>query len=107
MKDKILNYLKENNYLKNALLCSVVGSRMWGMEHEGSDWDIFIVTNDSLNDILRIDYRPINKEFRYDLDGIELDITIKEIKDVLRQLYKNNPNFIFGVLSDNRSSFTL
>ena len=102
MKDKILNYLKENNYLnERTLLTSIVGSRMWGMEHEGSDWDIFIVVNEPLEDMLSINYHSINKEFKYVLDGVELDIKIKEIKDVLKQLYKNNPNFIFGVLSDN------
>lgn len=101
MKQKILNYLKENSYLDNVLLVSVVGSRMWQMEHEGSDWDIFIVVNTSLKEMLSINYHSINKEFKCELDGVELDIKIKEIKDVLKQLYKNNPNFIFGVLSDN------
>ena len=102
MKEKILGYLKENNYLNDkTLLVSVVGSRMWQMEHEGSDWDIFIVINEPLENMLNINYRSINKEFKYELDGVELDIKIKEIKDVLKQLYKNNPNFIFGVLSDN------
>ena len=102
MKEKILGYLKENNYLNDkTLLVSVVGSRMWQMEHEGSDWDIFIVINEPLENMLNINYRSINKEFKYELDGVELDIKIKEIKDVLKQLYKNNPNFIFGILSDN------
>ena len=102
MKEKILNYLKENDYLNDrTLLVSIVGSRMWQMEHEGGDWDIFIVVNEPLENMLSINYRSINKEFRYELDGVELDIKIKEIKDVLKQLYKNNPNFIFGILSDN------
>jgi len=100
MENKILNYLKEQNYLENTLLVSVVGSRMWKMEHENSDWDLFIVVNDPLDKMLRIDYQPTNKEFKINLDGIELDIKIKEIKEVLRQVYTNNPNFIFGVLSD-------
>jgi len=39
MKNKILKYLKGNNYLENTLLVSVIGSRMWQMEHEDSDWD--------------------------------------------------------------------
>jgi len=100
MENKILNYLKKQNYLENTLLVSVVGSRMWQMEHENSDWDLFIVVNDPLDKMLRVDYQPTNKEFKINLDGIELDIKIKEIKEVLRQVYTNNPNFIFGVLSD-------
>ena len=100
MKNKILKYLKGNNYLENTLLVSVIGSRMWQMEHEDSDWDLFVVVNDPLDKMLRIDYQPTNREFKTNLDGIELDIKIKEIKEVLRQLFNNNPNFIFGVLSD-------
>jgi len=101
MKNKIINYLNQNNYLENnVLLITIVGSRMWQNEHKNSDWDIFIVINDSLKDMLSINYHPTNKEFKYNLDGMELDIKIKEIRDVLKQLYKNNPNFIFGILSN-------
>ena len=56
MENKILNYLKEQDYLENTLLVSVVGSRMWQMEHENSDWDLFVVVSDPLDEMLRIVY---------------------------------------------------
>lgn len=81
------------------LFITVVGSHMWGMEHEGSDIDLFIVRRDPIRDVLVGDITDRGIQNKIQIDGIDVDYSIHEVGKVVKMLIRNNPNFIWGVTS--------
>lgn len=81
------------------LFTTVVGSHMWGMEHEGSDIDLFIVRRAPTRDILI--GTDVNKTVRdkIQINGTDVEYDIHEVGKVINMLIRNNPNFIWGVTS--------
>lgn len=73
---------------------TMVGSHMWGMQHEGSDIDEFVCYAGSTKDLLsgRLSAPP-------DFSHEGADVSAHEAEKVVEQLLKGNVNFIWGVMS--------
>lgn len=80
---------------KKILFETEVGSRMWKMEHEGSDTDLFVAYQAPSHDIL-IGKAHGNSHFS---KGEVVDRSSHEIGVVCKQLLKGNVNFLWGVFS--------
>lgn len=80
---------------ENILFRTKIGSHVWGMNHKGSDTDVFEAyvapTEDILKGVADIKSKFIQK------DGV--DIARHEVGKIVDQLLKGNINFIIGVKS--------
>jgi len=76
---------------------STVGSHMWGMNHAGSDFDIFEVIIQNTHEVLA--GRQIRGGKEEKSDNPPTDKTIYEIGHVVEQLQKGNINFLWGLVS--------
>lgn len=79
----------------NVLWNATVGSHMWGMNHAGSDMDLFVVYIQPTNEILAGHQILKGKEEKYE----DVDLVRHEIGHVVEQLQKGNINFLWGVMS--------
>jgi len=94
-----------------------VGSHLWGMEHEGSDIDVYEAVQVPTRDILlgheqtrfpnRTETRD-RSEFKYDtgssgipdnLKHVKYDFQTHEIGTIVQQVLKGNVNHLWGVFS--------
>ena len=74
---------------------TTVGSHMWGMNHPGSDMDLFEVYIQDTELILAGHRKLGGIEVKYD----NVDLVRHEIGHVVSQLQKGNVNFLWGVMS--------
>lgn len=82
------------------LFTTRIGSHAWGMNHPGSDIDLFRVGVASTKDLLTgtADIRSRHKQF-VSQSEIEIDCHIHEVGTLIFQLLKGNVNFVIGVMS--------
>lgn len=78
---------------------TMVGSHMWGMQHEGSDTDYFVCYTAPAKTLLdgTAEERGYLKSFVFKENGN--DIVYHEAGKVVEQLLKGNVNFLWGVMS--------
>lgn len=85
----------------NVIFETMVGSHMWGVQHEGSDEDRFVCYAAPTKDVLRyavpIGDVPTGRGFQF--HGDKTDTSIHEAGTVVNQLVRGNVNFLWGVMS--------
>jgi len=74
---------------------TMIGSHIWGMNHENSDEDYFEIYLDSTENLFR--GTPQNDSVFTQKDGV--DTHSHELGKVINQLLKGNINFLIGVTS--------
>lgn len=79
----------------NIVGISITGSHMWKMNNRDSDYDLFVIYNESINKIL--DGTASFKSFNVNVGKI--DLVAHEASKVVEQLIKSNINFVLGTLS--------
>ncbi len=79
----------------------VIGSHIWGMNHENSDLDSMAIVQEDTTKILRREGKwQTQSYFRSETDhGYPVDIHVHEIGRTMDFLLKSNINFLVGVLS--------
>lgn len=79
---------------------TVIGSHMWGMNHEASDVDAMAIVQEPTERILRRKGRlQTTSVFKTEHDGWPIDLHIHEIGRTVDFLLNSNINFLVGVLS--------
>lgn len=81
--------------MNKILFETVVGSHIWGMNHENSDIDIFRCYQADSEDLL-LQKQPKNRNY---LEVGKIDVQESELQTVLDQLVMNNYNYIVAVNS--------
>lgn len=83
---------------ENVVLETVVGSHAWGMDHEGSDLDLFRVKVTHAGDILRGEHGGVSSSQSSGPER-DVDVVTHSAGKVVEQLLKGNVNYVLGVLS--------
>jgi predicted nucleotidyltransferase len=78
---------------------SLVGSRMWGMEHEGSDYDYHMVYLEPTERFLGGTANKTTYDWFEDIAGDEYDFHLHEIEHTLNLICKGNINNTLRLLS--------
>ena len=80
-----------------------VGSHMWGMNHPGSDVDLFVAyavpSSDILRGIAKTDSQHVQRETVVGGVPVKEDLAIHEIGKVVDMVLDGNVNFLWGVFS--------
>lgn len=84
---------------KTILFRTIVGSNMWGQEHEGSDTDKFECYIFDSRSFLIGNRHDGGHHHEVENEGIKIETDTYEIGHVIRQLMKGNVNFLWGVMS--------
>lgn len=94
-KDKY-DFIRTNNNLKNIILLGIGGSRSYGMDKEGSDWDWRGIALNSKEEIL------LSRDFEQLVD-VDTDTTVYSFNKMIELLTKSNPNTIecLGLLPEH------
>lgn len=77
------------------IFTTVVGSHMWGMEHERSDVDIYTCYVDDIHNLLSGRKLPDTKFKQY----MNFDVTSIELSNLIGGLIKSNPNYVYAVMT--------
>ena len=78
---------------------TVVGSHIWGMDHPGSDTDVFRVYLAPSRDFLTGMARRHERGRQHTDEDTRTDVASCELGHVVAQLLKGNVNHVWGVLS--------
>lgn len=84
----------------DCLFVTEVGSRMWGMADETSDYDLFCCYNTPAKEYLRTgEFERTKPHKNFIEDGKEYDIQYMEIGHLVKLLMKGNVNALWAVCS--------
>src|SRR6185436_15328485 len=93
--DKLLD---EEGAHRTHLVVSLSGAHAYGFPSPDSDLDLKAVHIEDTEHLLALEWRPMPAERLEVIDGVEVDYSSNEIRDVLLGIVRGNGNFIERVL---------
>lgn len=82
--------------MSKILFKTIVGSHLWGMQHEGSDTDYFVCYVTDTKNLLLNNSKEMKSSFNSDTDK-NIDISKHEIGGLIAGLESGNWNYLVGL----------